>query len=244
MEAKVATTEPFKGKFQENMTVVRPKGSKNVGKDTLNPGNITADSVPAGETKASYGKKIGAKGTYLSKNGREYFVFPTEEAGFAAMKRDISMKQAGKTQVKSLQNANATLKDYLRAHVGSDVTGTSYAKAVLKETGAGMDTPFRSVDTDALARGIAKAEGYGPKKGFSKADVSPVGGKSLTTEAKKGSMGGTKTTEPIGKQDMYSRLSSRDAIAKQLEKDGFDVSTKSSNSPGSKSEYITIKNDS
>jgi hypothetical protein len=42
---------------------------------------------------------------------------------------------------------------------------------------------------------------------------------------------------------IYSRLSSRDAIAKQLEKDGFDVSTTSSNSPGSKSEYITVTND-
>jgi hypothetical protein len=148
------------GEFTENMALTRPAGSTNVGNDTNNPGNITADSIPSGETVAGYGEKIGAIGTYRSPNGREYFVFPSADAGTAAMARDIASKQSGDTQSAILRNPNATLGDFLRVWSGSDKAKTSYAAAVMQVTGADMKTPFRSIDPSMLAKGVAKAEGF------------------------------------------------------------------------------------
>lgn len=160
--------------FQENMNLARPEGSTNVANDTNNPGNITADSIPAGETVSGYGEKIGAIGTYKSPNGRTYYVFKNSQDGKASLANDIQWKQAGNTQVASLKSANATLGDYLRAHTGSDQAGTSYAKAVMAATGANMNTKFRSIDAMKLADGISKAEGY---------TGTTIGGRTTTQEA-------------------------------------------------------------
>lgn len=90
------------------MTVTRT--GNNVGSDTNNPGNITADSIPA-ERRVAYGQSIGATGTYTSPNGRTYYVFPDMNTGLSASVKDISSKIAGGS---SWATPQTTLSDFVK----------------------------------------------------------------------------------------------------------------------------------
>jgi hypothetical protein len=152
------STIPTTG-FTENAEITRLHPG-NVAMDTNNPGNITADSIPKGETKESYGKKIGATGTYLSPNRREYFIFPDLAGGIDALKGDISSKIAGKTQTKL--NGESTLLEYAQVHTGNKemTANDDYVQVLSRATGLATNSQIKNADPAKLAAGVASAEGF------------------------------------------------------------------------------------
>lgn len=144
---------PFTWDFEEKMDVVRTW--TNVAKDTENPWNITADSVPAWYTKESYGKMIWANWTYLSPNWREYFVFPDTKSWVLALAKDIKAKQTWRTQ--TWLNANSSLLDLVWVYTWS---WASYVNAVASKLWVDKDTKIWQINTNNLANAISVAEWF------------------------------------------------------------------------------------
>lgn len=165
------------GGFQENMTVTRT--GNNVGSDTNNPGNITADSIPA-ERRVAYGQSIGATGTYTSPNGRTYYVFPDMNTGLSASVKDISSKIAGGS---SWATPQTTLSDFVKGWTKwPNATGwpdAGYLAQVMKATGANANTPIGQINPTLLAQGVANGEGVNVTKNANIASTVP----STTTQS-------------------------------------------------------------
>ena len=127
----------------------------NVAKDTNNPWNITADSIPAWFTKEEYGKQIWATWTYLSPNGREYFVFPDVNAWTWALERDITAKISWNSR--NIKPSD-TLARFQRVYVWEN---SPWYLAVLKRiTGANENTPISEIDPALLTQAVMEAEGF------------------------------------------------------------------------------------
>lgn len=139
--------------FQEGMEIARTWD--NVAKDTNNPWNITADSIPAWQTKEQYAKKIWATGTYLSPNGREYFVFDDIEKWKKALLRDVLAKIEWRS--KNIKPTD-TLKRFQRVYVWE--TSPWYLSVLRKITWATDNTPIKDINPDLLTQAVMKAEWF------------------------------------------------------------------------------------
>lgn len=125
----------------------------NVGKDTNNPWNITADWFKTQEAKANYWAKIGAIGTYTSPNGREYYVFSSLEDWARAqrefMQRAVSWQSAQ-------YSSGMTLDQFVKTYTWS--ANTDYANKVASYVGWSVSTPLWSIDYNKLAEAISLAD--------------------------------------------------------------------------------------
>lgn len=139
--------------FTEKINVVRTW--TNVAKDTNNPWNITADSIPTWISKEEYGKKIGATWTYLSPNGREYFVFPTVESWTWALRSDIMAKISGRSR--NIKPTD-TLARFQRVYVWE--TSPNYLAVLKRITWANENTPIKDIDPSLLTQAVMKAEWF------------------------------------------------------------------------------------
>lgn len=139
--------------FKEKMDVSRTW--TNVAKDTLNPWNITADSIPAWISKEEYWKEIWAIWTYLSPNGREYFVFPNIKAWWEALKRDIIAKQTWNSRN---IRPNDTLERFQRVYVWE--VSPWYLAVLERITWKNKKTKIKDVDSDLLVQAVMKAEWF------------------------------------------------------------------------------------
>jgi hypothetical protein len=141
--------------FTEKVNLTRPTGSTNVAKDTNNPWNITADSIPSWFSKEEYGKEIWATWTYLSPNGREYFIFPDVTSWTWALERDITAKITGNSR-----NIKPTdsLERFQRVYVGE--TSPWYLSVLTRITWAGNNTPIKDIDPKLLTQAVMEAEGF------------------------------------------------------------------------------------
>ena len=139
--------------FQEQMQVARTWD--NVAKDTNNPWNITADNIPAWQTKEQYGKVIWASWTYLSPNGREYFVFSDTTSWTAALKRDLLAKIQGKSRNIT---PNDTLARFQRVYVWQE--NPWYLSVLEKITWVNRNTPIKDINPDLLTQAVMKAEWF------------------------------------------------------------------------------------
>ena len=127
----------------------------NVAKDTNNPWNITADSIPSGFTKESYGKRIWATWTYLSPNGREYYVFPDVKSWTNALKWDLTAKITGRSWV---IKPTDTLARFQRVYVWEV---SPWYLAVLKRiTWANENTKIKDISPVKLTEAVMQAEGF------------------------------------------------------------------------------------
>lgn len=132
-----------------------PRTGTNVAKDTNNPWNITADSVPAWRNKVEYWQAIWAIWTYLSPNGREYFVFDSVDAWNRALQRDITAKV---TWWSSVIQPNQTLAEFQRIYVWQE--NPWYLQVLINWTGATADTPIWQINPQQLAAAVSKAEWF------------------------------------------------------------------------------------
>jgi len=139
--------------FIENVNIART--GTNVAKDTNNPWNITADSIPAWTTKEQYAKAIGATWTYTSPNWREYFIFPTAEAWTWALQRDILAKISGRSR--NIKPTD-TLKRFQRVYVWE--VSPNYLAVLKRITWAKDTTPIKNIDANLLAQAVMKAEWF------------------------------------------------------------------------------------
>jgi len=139
--------------FTEKVNIARTW--TNVAKDTNNPWNITADSIPAWNTKEEYGKKIGATWTYLSPNGREYFVFPNIESWSWALQSDIMAKISGRSR--NIKPTD-TLAKFQRVYVWE--ISPNYLAVLKRITWANSNTPIKNIDAKLLTQAVMKAEWF------------------------------------------------------------------------------------
>jgi len=127
----------------------------NVAKDTNNPWNITADSIPAWISKEEYGKKIWATWTYLSPNGREYFVFPDVKSWTWALEADITAKISGRSwNIKPTD----TLARFQRVYVWE--TSQNYLAVLKRMTWATSETQIKDINPNLLTQAVMKAEWF------------------------------------------------------------------------------------
>lgn len=139
--------------FSEKVNIART--GTNVAKDTNNPWNITADSIPAWQSKEQYGKAIWATWTYLSPNGREYFVFPDVNSWSNALKRDITAKiSGGSRNIKPTD----TLARFQRVYVWA--TEPNYLAVLKRITWASDNTLIKDIDADLLTQAVMRAEWF------------------------------------------------------------------------------------
>jgi len=139
--------------FAEKVNISRT--GTNVAKDTNNPWNITADSIPAWQTKEGYGKAIGATGTYLSSNGREYFIFPDVESWTWALQRDIQAKISWNSR--NIKPTD-TLARFQRVYVWANEP--NYLAVLKRITWASDNTPIKDIDAWLLTQAVMKAEWF------------------------------------------------------------------------------------
>lgn len=151
--------------FQFNMDIERTWN--NVAVDTNNPWNITASNWWSPTQTANYWRQIGATWTYKSPNGRTYYYFDSVEAGAAALRRDVKMKQQGKS---SWATPDTTLGDFILWYSkwpGYIWTGTQpepyYMQAIVEHIGGNVQNidlslPIKYIDPDKLANAVAFAE--------------------------------------------------------------------------------------
>ena len=132
-----------------------PRTWTNIAKDTNNPWNITADSIPSGFTKEEYWKRIWATWTYLSPNGREYFVFPSIDAWTNALKWDLLAKIQWRSWVISPDD---TLANFQRVYVWE--TSPWYLAVLKRITWANENTPIKNINADKLTQAVMTAEWF------------------------------------------------------------------------------------
>ena len=127
----------------------------NVAKDTNNPWNITADSIPSWQSKEQYWKAIWATWTYLSPNGREYFIFPDVTSWTSALERDIKAKiSGGSRNIKPTD----TLARFQRVYVWE--ISQNYLDVLKRITWANENTPIKNIDPKLLTQAVMKAEWF------------------------------------------------------------------------------------
>ncbi len=139
--------------FSEKVDIARTW--TNVAKDTNNPWNITADSIPAWNTKEGYGKAIGATGTYLSPNGREYFIFPDVTAWSWALQRDIQAKISWNS--KNIKPSD-TLERFQRVYVWE--VSPWYLSVLERITWKNRGTQIKDIDAKLLTEAVMEAEWF------------------------------------------------------------------------------------
>jgi hypothetical protein len=139
--------------WQEQMNI--PRTWTNVAKDTNNPWNITADSIPSWYTKQEYWKLIGATWTYKSPNGREYFYFPDVSSWQRALLRDITAKIKWNSRV---IKPDDSLSRFQRVYVWQE--SPWYLAVLTKITWASANTPIKNINPELLTQAVMKAEWF------------------------------------------------------------------------------------
>ena len=152
-ESTAWTNDLSTSEFTEKLDIKRTW--TNVAKDTNNPWNITADSIPSWFTKKEYWERIWASGTYLSPNGREYFVFDSVDSWSKALQADLQAKISWNSR--NIKPSD-TLERFQRVYVWE--VSPWYLSVLERITWKGKNTPIKDIDAKLLTQAVMEAEWF------------------------------------------------------------------------------------